>query len=216
MHSKISLGSLSLLRTKCRFLDLNVCLFVCFPYYSWHRKAKDSGAHGWIYWAQGKREQEGLHECAGSAQGCAFPRCLSLSNAMPPAEVGSVGWDGRPRFPSPTAPTAEGSLGTPFHPSLLQEGCADFHQKIQVRDHLNKSFITGTGDSETGWHSRHREGPGEQPRAGGVRVPRREAAAHTQSSLELLGLMQTRHLPQNNYHYGRSQGLGWDRAPYSW
>ena len=40
MHSKISLGSSSSLRTKCRFLDLNVCLFVCFPYYSWYRKAK--------------------------------------------------------------------------------------------------------------------------------------------------------------------------------
>lgn len=124
---------------------------------------------------------------------------------------GLRGLMGDPRFPSPCC--RRGAPGPPFHPSLLQEGCMDFHQKIQLRvDHRNKSFIKGTGDSEPDWHSRHRGRSGgaatwrqSQSSEGGQPTPRAPLSAGA--------LMQTPHLLQNNYQFGGSQGLGWERAP---
>ena len=52
---------------------------------------------------QGKREQEGLHECAGSAQGCAFPR-VSVS-AMQCSPRRWAPWaHGRPPISQPLLP----------------------------------------------------------------------------------------------------------------
>lgn len=122
---------------------------------------------------------------------------------------GLRGLMGDPRFPSPCC--RRGAPGPPFHPSLLQEGCTDFHQKIQLRvDHRNKSFIKGTRDSEPYSHSRHRGRSGgaatwrwSQSPEGGRPTPRAPLSA----------LMQTPHPLQNNYQFGGSQGLGWERAP---
>ena len=96
---------------------------------------------------------------------------------------GLRGLMGDPRFPSPCC--RRGAPGPPFHPSLLQEGCMDFHQKIQLRvDHRNKSFIKGTGDSEPNWHSRHRGRSGgaatwrqSQSSEGGQPTPRAPLSA---------------------------------------
>lgn len=85
--------------------------------------------------AQGKRGTGRFHNAQVLPR--AALRCLSLSNAMLSAEVGRPWADGEtPDFPALQPPLLSRFPGTPFHPSLLQEGCADFHQKIlSTRDH---------------------------------------------------------------------------------
>ena len=52
---------------------------------------------------QGKREQEGLHECAGSAQGCAFPS-ISVSATRCSPQRWAPWADGRPPISQPLLP----------------------------------------------------------------------------------------------------------------
>ena len=211
MHSKISLGSLSSLRSKCRFLDLKIYVLFFFPPTIAGTERQRIWGTRMDFLVQGKREQEGLHECAGSAQGCAFPHVSVSATRCSPRRWAP--WaHGRPPISQPYSPRCRRGLpGPPFHPSLLQEGCTDFHQKIQLRvDHRNKSFIKGTRDSEPYSHSRHRGRSGgaatwrwSQSPEGGRPTPRAPLSA----------LMQTPHPLQNNYQFGGSQGLGWERAP---
>lgn len=70
---------------------------------------------------QGKREQGGLHECAGSAQGCAFPR-VSVSATRCSPRRWALWADGRPpHFPALQPPLPPRVPRSPF-PSFTSSG----------------------------------------------------------------------------------------------
>ena len=103
MHSKISLGSLSSLRSKCRFLDLKIYVLFFFPPTIAGTERQRIWGTRMDFLVQGKREQEGLHECAGSAQGCAFPHVSVSATRCSPRRWAP--WaHGRPPISQPLLP----------------------------------------------------------------------------------------------------------------
>lgn len=127
---------------------------------------------------------------------------------------GLCGLMGDPRFPSPTAPAA--AEGSPVPLSILH-----FFRKA-ARTSIKRSKYASI--IETSYSSR---GPEAQSPTGTADTGKVGGSSRVQAESELGGrrrptpraplsaaaLMQTRHPPQNNYPYGGSQGLGWDRAP---
>ena len=196
MHSKISLRSPSSLISKCRGLDLNLVLSPRLPHYIWCRKAENlEHTHGFS--GAGKREEEGLQDCAGSAQGCGFRHPASQPQQRDALRGGGLsGLTGDPRFPGPPGPAAaEGPLA-------LLPILHSFRKAVTTS--IKRSSDAST--TETGHSSRGRRGlragltqkPGEVPHPEPLCTPGSDA--NPSSASEQLPLRGSR-------------GRGWESAP---